>query len=183
MKINLNEIPTDGKSWLLNEKTAELSASLKDLIGAQPYQTEFTITPLPSPGAYELRGKISTKVPELCSRCGIDFNYTINEKFYYILMPEIDLPRDGKFAKPNHYTDLHEDKTETAEYQGHHFNVSEFFHELVAVNIPIIPAPPVDENEDCGECKISLKNHSFSMDEGEVKPKNPFSALKGIKLN
>lgn len=183
MKINLNEIPSDGKTWSISSKKEELSNILKDLIGENSYQASFTITPLPTSGAYELRGHIKTQTPEQCSRCGIDFNFKLDHKFNYILMPEIDYPRDGKYSKPNHYTDLHEETTETAEYQGHHFEVGEFFHELVAINEPAIPAPAADENEDCTVCKISLKNRSFGYDEGEMPKSNTFGALKGIKLN
>lgn len=183
MKINLNEIPSEGKSWSFNEKTGELNATLNDLIGKNPYQAELSILPLQTGGTYELRGSVKTQFPEQCSRCGIDFKHKINEKFNYLLMPELETPRDGKYTKPNHYTDLHEETIETAEYQGHHFEAAEFLHEVIALYEPLIPAPALDDKDDCTECKLSMKNRTFSYDEGELPKANPFGALKGIKLN
>lgn len=184
MLINLHDIPVEGKTWTLNRNTSELNDFLKDLIHDQNYEAQVTITPLSQgSGAYQLNGSIRTTLPELCSRCGIDFNLAINEKFNHLLMPALSTPRDAKFAKPNHFSDLHEAELEVVEYSGTVFKAGEFFHEFVALSEPYIPVPPCDEKGNCTVCKISLKDHHFSYDSGEIHTSLPFDALKGIKLN
>ena len=184
MIINLQEIPQEGKSWILNRNTGELNEVLRDLIGKTPYQVEFSIRPITTSGeSYELTGTIRTELPEQCSRCGLDFNMAVNEKFKNLLMPSLHSPRDAKFAKPNHFSDLHEDGPEVAEYHGNAFDAGEFFHELVALSEPYVPVPPADEKGNCGVCKVPVENQTVSYDSGEIKPANPFAALKGIKLN
>jgi uncharacterized protein len=184
MFINLHEIPADGKSWSLDRKTGELNSILKDLIGSVPYQIELTIRPLEaSSGAYDLTGSIQTQLPEQCSRCGLDYEMAVNEKIHHLMMPVLETPRDAKFLKPNHFSDLHEE-LEVTEYQGTSFNVGEFFHEVVALAQPLIPRPAADEKGNCGVCKIPVKGKSFSYDEEmSVATHKPFNALKGIKLN
>ena len=184
MFINLHEIPNEGKTWTFNRKTGELNESLKDLLRSQEFTATLTITPLsPASGTFDLNGHIQTDLPEQCSRCGLDFQLQISEKFQNLLMPALATPRDAKFAKPNHFSDMHESGPDVTEYEGHAFNVGEFFHELVALAEPSIPVPPTDAQGKCGVCKISVKDHSFNYNSGELEPAHPFAALKGIKLN
>jgi uncharacterized protein len=186
MFINLHEIPHEGKNWILNRQTAELNLGLKDLLGKTPYNIEFTIRPLDgSSGTYDLTGTMKTELPEQCSRCGLDYDMAVDERFHYLMVPELETPRDAKFSKANHFSDLHEENLEVAEYQGTSFNVGEFFHELVALSEPLIPSPAPNEKGDCRVCQIPLKGRSFNYDEeiGESAKNKPFEALKGIKLN
>jgi len=183
MLINLNDVPEEGKSWSLNSNTGELNDVLRDLIGALFHQAELTIRPLGTTGTFEMVGRIQTQLPEQCSRCGIDYDMGLEESFRNLLMPELETPRDAKFSRPNHFTDLHEQGPDVVEYQGHMFDAGEFFHELVALAEPVVPAPPEDEKGNCRVCKISLKNHSFNYDEELKVPNRPFTSLKGIKLS
>lgn len=182
MIINLLEIPDGGATYELNPRTGELNESLSDLIGKSAYAADFFIRPLEA-GTYEFSGKIKTMLPETCSRCGIDIQWPISESFKELLMPEIKVDRTEKYAKANHYSDLNHSGPSVTEYTGHKFNVGEFFHELVGLAIPFNPAPPANENGDCGTCLIDLKNRSFGFDEVMEKPESPFSGLKGLKLN
>ena len=120
MKINLADIPEEGRSYVWTTQTAELGAVLKDLVGKGTYETEFFIKPLNSKD-FELSGKIKTTMPEQCSRCGIDFNFPVNEKFHEILIPKQYQPRGGKYSKVNHVSDLPEGRSEehTSELQSH----------------------------------------------------------------
>jgi len=184
MIIHLQEIPLEGRTWTFDRKTAQLNESLRPLIKNQEYTAELVVTPLNSDsGSYEARGFIKTQLSEECSRCGLDYNHQVNEKFLNILMPALETPRDAKFAKPNHFTDLHESGPDVVEYEGVSFNVGDFFYEIVAIAEPTIPAPPADEKGNCGICKISLKDRTFSYDSGTIEPVHPFAGLKGIKLN
>lgn len=184
MKINLTEIPEEGRAYHWNSQTAELNAILADLIGKTAHEAEFFIKPLNSKD-FELIGNIKTKLPEQCSRCGIDFAFPVDAKFHEILIPKQDQPRNSKYSKVNHVSDLPQGGPEVSEYEGHHFDIGEYLHEVVAIAAPFNPAGPEDENGDCSICKIPVKGRSFSYEEQmpEDKPQNPFAALKNIKIN
>lgn len=181
--INLNEIPPEGKSFVCNRNTAELNDVLKDLLGQTAHHTEFKVRPMATTGTFELTGFIRTELPEQCSRCGLDFQLQLNEKFNEILMPRMNTPRDAHFSKANHFSDMAHEGPEVAEYSGQQFDMGEYLHEVVALAEPSNPAPAVDAQENCTGCKISLKNHTFSYgDQVDLKAK-PFAGLKGIKIN
>ncbi|MDG0816597.1 DUF177 domain-containing protein [Bdellovibrio svalbardensis] len=184
MKINLADIPEEGRSYIWNSQTGEVNNVLSDLIGKTQYQTEFFIKPLTTKD-FQLSGTIKTTLPEQCSRCGIDFAFPVNEKFKEILIPKQDQPRGGHYSKVNHVSDLPAESADSVEYEGTHFDMGEFLHEVVALAAPFNPAGPENENGDCSICEIPLKGRTFSYDEvmPEEKPQNPFAALKNIKIN
>ncbi|WP_374028654.1 DUF177 domain-containing protein [Bdellovibrio bacteriovorus] len=184
MKINLTEIPEEGRSFQYNSQTGELNAVLKDLIGGAHYDAEFFVKPLNSKD-FELVGKVRTKTPEQCSRCGIEIAFPVNEKFHEILIPKQSQPRGSKYSKVNHVSDLPEEGPDVSEYEGHLFDIGEYIHEVIALAAPFNPAGPEDENGDCSICKIPVKGQSFSYDEELPleKPANPFAVLKNIKIN
>ena len=181
--INLNEIPPEGKAYICNNNTGELNEILKDLIAKTPFSSEFYIKPMDSQGTFELNGFIKTELPEQCSRCGLDFKMATHEKFSEILMPHLETPRNAKYSRVNHFSDLSHEGPEVAEYQGTTFNMGEFLHEVLALSEPLTPAPPPDAEDNCSLCKISLKNHDFSFDETMEIKNTPFEALKGIKID
>lgn len=184
MKINLTEIPEEGRSYKWNTQTGELNSVLNDLIGKTPYESEFFIKPLNSRD-FEVVGTIATKLPEQCSRCGIDIAFPVNKKFREFLIPKQDQPRGSKYSKVNHVSDLPEDGPDVSEYEGNLFDMGEYLHEVVALAAPFNAAGPEDENGDCSICKIPVRGQSFSYDEEmpSEKPQNPFAVLKNIKIN
>jgi len=184
MKINLSEIPEEGKSFVCTPQTGELNAVLKDLIGPIPYYAEFFIKPLNSKD-FELSGFIRTELPEECSRCGIDFSLKINPSFREILIPRQTSERTGKYAKVNHISEAVEGGPSVAEYDGLVFDMGEYLHEAVAIAAPFNPAGPEDEKGDCSICGITVKGRSFNYTEEmpAEKPESPFAILKNIKLN
>lgn len=183
MLINLLEIPSEGKSFQVNRKTGELNSILADLIGQSDFESEFTIRPLQG-GTFELTGSIRTQLPEDCSRCGLDFQMPINEKFRELLLPVQSVPRNSKFAKANHVSDMNGQGPEVYEYEGHHFNAGEYLHEVVAISEPFTPAPPCNAQGECSLCKKPVQNQKFGYeDPGFEKPTSPFDALKNIKLS
>jgi uncharacterized protein len=184
MRINLAEIPEEGRTYIWNSQTGELNALLADLVGKLPHHSEFFIKPLNSRD-YELNGFIRTEMPEVCSRCGIDFDLKVNEKFRGILIPRQIDSRTGKYARVNHVSESLEEGPEVYEHDGNIFEMGEYLHEIVALAAPFNPVAPEDEKGDCSVCKIPVKGRLFSYDEEmpEEKPENPFSVLKNIKLN
>lgn len=184
MKINLADIPEDGRSFNWNTQTGEINNIISDLIGKNQYEASFHIKPITSKD-FELTGSIISKLPEQCSRCGIDFAFPINQKFHEILIPRQSQPRGGKYSKVNHVSDLPDSGTDSVEYDGQHFDMGEYLHEVIALAIPFNPAGPEDAEGNCIICEIPVKDRTFNYDEQmpEEKPQNPFSALKNIKIN
>lgn len=184
MKINLSDIPEEGKSFVCTPKTGELNAILKDLIGNTSFHSEFFIRPLNSRD-FEMTGFIRTELPEECSRCGIDFNLKVAPHFKAILIPRQSDDRTGKYAKVNHISEALEEGPLAAEYDGMVFDMGEYLHEAVAIAAPFNPAGPEDEKGDCTVCGITVKGRSFGYDEQMPveKPESPFAVLKNIKLN
>lgn len=181
MIINLNEIPPEGQQWIINRQTGELNESLRDLIQDRPFSAEFTLHPMQT-GTYELRGFIRTELPEACSRCGLDFQFPVSETFHELLLPALDTPRDARFAKANHYSDQSHEGPTVVEYNGHHFDAGEYFHEVVALAEPPNPAPAEDENGKCRLCQIPVSNQPFVYDEPMPEPESPFAILKKMKM-
>lgn len=183
MIINLSEIPEEGQQFICNTKTADLNEALRDLIGKAEHQAQFFIKPL-QPGTYELTGKIETKLPEDCSRCGLDFDMNVNEKFQEILIPAQKLDRTDKLRKANHVSDMHESGPAVYEYKGNQFDAGEYFHQLIGLAEPLTPAPACDAQGNCSLCHKYVKGEPFKYEEpGFEEPANPFEALKNIKLN
>lgn len=181
MIIHLNEIPQDGQEWLLNRKSGELNSILSDIIGSEEYEAKCIIRPL-QPGTFELSGSIMTKSAADCSRCGQDFQFSVSEQFREYLLPAQALPRDGKFAKANHYSDEMHSGPDVVEYEGNDFNLGEYIHEAIGLSLPFNPAPELDASGSCKLCKISVKNQSFSYDEAVPGAESPFAALKKLKI-
>lgn len=188
MIINLQEIPPEGKTFICNQHTGSLNQALKDLIGKQGHQAEFTIRPLQAE-TFELTGWIKTELPEDCSRCGLDFQLNVFEKFRELLMPLEKTPRNAKYSKPNHISDMKMEDFSVIEYQGHHFNAGEYLHQVVALTEPITPAPECDKEGICLVCHKPVSKELFVYEDPGFeepnleKPRSPFSALKNIKLN
>ena len=184
MKIRLGEIPEEGRSYVWNTQTGEISHVLEDLIQDQVYQTDFFIRPINSKD-FELSGKIATRTTDLCSRCGIDILFPIKANFREILIPPQPEDRTGKYTKVNHVSEINEDGPHSTEYGSNQsFDMGEYLHEIVALCIPFNPAPPPDEKGNCSDCGISVPAEVFKYDE-KIEPdvnSNPFDSLKNLKL-
>jgi uncharacterized protein len=176
MKIRLNEIPEEGRQYLLNRQTAELNTSLQDLVGASPYEVNLYIRPINSRD-FDLAGEIKTQTREQCSRCGTDFDYPVFRRIHEILIPEPEQDRTGKYAKSSTPISESEDSLNVSHYRGQQFDFGEFVHEAVALDIPFSPC--------CVECEKNGQTEPFVYDEkmGEETKPNPFQSLKDLKLN
>ncbi|MFZ4402681.1 MAG: DUF177 domain-containing protein [Pseudobdellovibrionaceae bacterium] len=183
MKINLQEIPQEGRSYICNSKTAEFNATLADLIGTQQYQLEFFIKPLNTKD-FELLGRIVTSASEQCSLCALDFILPIEASFKEFLVPKLEQPRGTKYSRVNHLSDAAEGPS-SVEHDGFIFNMSEYIHETVALAIPFNPRPAEDLKGDCGVCGKTLRNYTFKYDEAmpQDQQQSPFEVLKNMKLN
>ncbi|MEK2688752.1 YceD family protein [Bdellovibrio sp. GT3] len=184
LTINLAEIPEEGRTYLWDTQSGEANAVLADLIGKNTYSAEFTIRPLNSKD-FEMSGVISTKIPDQCSRCGTDIQFPITEKYREILIPKQDQPRNSKYSKVNHISDLSGDETDFCEYEGQNFDMAEYLHEVIALATPYNPVCPKQDNPNCSIYTNPEPEQGFIYNEEmpAEKPESPFAALKNLKLN
>jgi uncharacterized metal-binding protein YceD (DUF177 family) len=176
MKIKLNEIPEMGQNYILNRKTAELNTSLKDIIGDKPYNIDMTIRPLNTKD-FTINGVLDTAKIEVCSRCGEDFEFKLSKRLNEILIPKYPEDRMDKSSKIRINAAATESEVSVLEYSQMQFDLAEYIHEAIALDIPYI--------SHCLNCKTNNNDKTFSYDENmgeDVKP-NPFATLKGLKLN
>ena len=179
MKIRLNEIPEEGRNYTFNRQTAELNSVLQDLVKNNPYSINLDIRPLNTKD-FTITGSVVTKTPEQCSRCAEDFDFVVNKQIHEILIPNQESDRTGKYAKTSSTlvtSDSNETNVSVSEYSKQQFDLGEFVHEAIALEVPFNPY--------CVNCEKQNNAKPFIYDEKmgeEVKP-NPFQALKGIKLN
>lgn len=185
MKINLADIPEEGKDFLFTHTNHHIASALKDVLKESQFITDFNIRPINSRD-FEMRGTFKTVAPETCSRCGLDIELPIDEKFHEILIPKQPVDRQGKYAKKNHISDVEDDGTSTLEYEiNMTMNITDYLHEVVALALPFIPAPAEDSEGNCVTCKVKVRGKLFKYEEEmpEEKPESPFKALKNLKLN
>lgn len=184
MKINLSDIPENGRDFTWNRNTKELDSVVNDLIQNNPYQVQFRLRPMNSRD-FELSGNLKAASLEQCSRCGLDFKFDIVEKFHSVLIPTQPQDRSGKYARVNHISEAEESGPTVAEYPSNFmFDIGEYLHEVIALAIPFNPAPDEDSEGNCKICKIPVHNKEFSYTEDlpkEEKP-NPFAVLKNMKI-
>ena len=184
MRINLHEIPEEGKKFLWNEKTKEITRELSDLIGSSAHIADFFIKPINSKD-FQVVGTIKTQLPEACSRCGKDFEFPVHQKFHEILIPAQPEDRTGKYAKVNHISEAAVAGPSVTEYGANQtFEMGEYLHEQVAIALPFNPAPPEKANGDCSLCDIPVRGRVFTYNEDmpEEKVENPFEVLKNLSL-
>lgn len=176
MKIRLNEIPEEGRNYDFNRSTAELNEALKDLISANSYDINLYFQPLNSKD-YTVTGQVKTQIAEQCSRCAEDFNLPIEKKIKEILIPAQEQDRTSKYAKSKTLNSEGEEEVSVSEYSNLQFDLGDFLHEAIALEIPYTPH--------CTNCSDPEKAKPYIYDEkmGEETKPNPFKALKGIKLN
>lgn len=190
MKIRLSDISREGSIWNLTRgQEHDLDIALQDLLGSkEAYQVTLSIDPLDQAGTYNVSGKLKTQWVEECSRCADDFTFAIDHGFQDILIPKLEMPRNGSTVKP-HITE----SASTAalehsayEYQDDKFDLGEFLHEIIALARPLAPSPAVDAlTEKCMQCQRSPEEIRAKFEskaqESLIKPPSPFEVLKTLK--
>lgn len=184
MKIHLSEIPEEGRTYRFDRSEKELNPCLDDLIHKADYVTEFTLRAL-NERDFELKGWIKTETPEICSRCGAEFQYKVDAKFHEFLIPKMDQPRGSRYAHVNHVSDLPIDGPEMTEYEGTEFDIGEYLHEVIGLAAPFNVAHPQDGSVECVIYQNPEGEQGFSVNKDIPleKPESPFAALKNLKLN
>lgn len=182
MKIRLNEIPDEGRSYTFDRKSAELNEDLADIVGAHPYTVDMFIKPIGN--AFEMRGTVKTTLSEVCSRCGYDFELPVDRKFNEILFEEEHEHRKSQGVHGNQSVNFLDEGASMVPVKGNVFNVGEYAHEAIALEEPFYPLCGPNEtclHEDEVKQIVERLEHESELEEGEAK--NPFAALKGLELS
>ena len=180
MKIRLNEIPTDGRSFKFDRTTGELNQTMNELVQAHPYEIAFTIRPIGN--AFELRGELSTVMSEICSTCGYDIEIPIKRRLSEILMEEVETDRTGKTAGGTNSVNFDPNTPNVFNYSDDHFDANAYAFEAVGASEPKYPTCGSDDCENLEEARAiqaRLKAEFEAVDiENEVHP--GLAALKGL---
>ena len=181
MKINLNEIPEEGREYICNQRTGEFSESLSDLVGKEPYAIQFMVRPLGN--IYEVTGNIKTQLNLTCARCAADFKSELNLNLNELLVPGEKLPRTGKEAKVNHISELDNGGPSTSIFESFSFDMSPLIRDTVALSEPTIAFCKTDCKGLCQYCGIDLNTASCNCDIEHQMRNSPMAKLAEIKLN
>lgn len=183
MKIRLNEIPHDGRSYTFNRETGELNEVLTDLVHDHDYDVELFIKPMGN--AYEMKGKVQTAVTEVCSSCGWDFDLPIDRKIHEILFEEA--PEDYRKSHSvhgNQSVDFLAEGPSMTPYRGDVFDAGDFVHEVIALEEPFYPlcgGEVCKRADEAREIQQRL-NEQFSGAEEKTTGRSAFAALKGLSF-
>ena len=187
-KIKLSEVPEDGREYIFNQATGELSEDLKDLIGNEKYDATVFIKPL-NHKDFSVVGRIKTATKEDCSLCGETFSLKADLEVNEILIPHNPrtnerVEKSEKQVRSNHMSELNESSVGVIEYNAEEFEVGTCLRQIVALSIPYKPMPQATKEGDCVVClKSQLTAFNYDEKMGEDLKKNPFEVLKALKLN
>lgn len=180
MKINLSEIPEEGRTYKFDRETGELNGVLADLIGDRKYDASFTIKPIGN--VYELKGSVNTEIPEVCSLCGWDLDLPIGAKFNEILMHDETEYRKAHSVHGNQSIDFLAEGPAVTYYEGEVFDAGAYVHEAVGLAEPFYPSCG---KEDCEHLQEANQKRAELEEEyrraDELRAGHPgFAALKDL---
>lgn len=182
MKIRLSEIPSDGRHYQLDRETGELNEVLRDLIGDSNYQVDLFI--LPVGNTYEMRGRMQTSIPEVCSQCGWDFVYPVNKSVHEFLIEENYDHRKTQSVHGNQAVNFLSDDLSVTTVQGSVFDMDAYVHEAVALAEPFYPICGGDSclrHDEVEKIRTRL-SEEFISDQKEKAGHPGFAVLKDLNL-
>jgi uncharacterized protein len=184
MKIKLNEIPQEGRSYTFNRESGELTPVLADLVKDHAYKVDVFIRPIGS--AYELTGSVKSTTTEVCSRCGWDLEVPIDRKVHELLIDEGEEYRKSHSVQGNQSVDFSADGPSMVSIKGEVFDIGEYAHEAIALAEPLYPSCGDDNCEHLAEVEAKKRElaEEFARVEAETNPGHTaFSVLKDIMID
>lgn len=184
IEIALRELPPEGREFEFSQETAELTPAIKDLIGANPYNLTVTITPMGN--TFDLKGKLSTKMDLLCSRCADEFKHPVELNLHEYIVIERPLGKGDQGTKANHAHEWESGGPDYIVLQSDQFNVGEYAHEAIGLAEPLRPLCAPETAEGCANAGLKVERDWLSIGT-ESNPKteikaNPFQVLEKLKL-
>lgn len=184
LRINLQEINEEPRSFVSDSASGELKVALKDLIEDQPYEVCFELQK--AGNAYLLNGKMNTKMPLICSDCSETYLEPLELQFQEVLVIQPSFQKGDQSTKANHSHEWAEGQAQALYLESPYFDVAEFLHEQIALAEPFRPTGTVDPEHICEDLKAQVHREwlSFGKDSSvDLKSEaNPFKALENLKL-
>ena len=180
MKINLSEIPDEGRNYTFDRSTGELNEILSDLLGERAYSVDFTIKPLGN--VYELKGFVKAATEDVCSMCGWDIEIPITTNFNEILIKDEEEYRKSHSTTGNQSVDFLAEGPSVTYYHGSQFDAGEFVHEGIASSTPFYPTCGKEGCERIEEVRQKQAELAREFEKAdEVKAGHPaFAGLKDL---
>ncbi len=184
-EIVLKDLPPEGREFAFTRESGELNSKLEDLIGQNPYDVRFRITPMGN--AFDLRGEIKTAMDLQCSQCGGDFKFKVNQPVHELIVPQKPMAKGDQQVRSNHAHELSESGPDYILLESEVFDAGEYIHEAVALTEPIRPLGKPDCDPNCDETKPIVERPWLSYGDkadkaGEGIRSNPFQVLEKMKL-
>lgn len=183
--IKLNELPTQGESFVFTSEDGKesLAPYFKDLLGDQKFHIELHIQPVGN--AYQLHGKIKTKLPLVCSLCASDIQHPVDVNLNEIILIDNTLTKKDHEVRSNHASELTADGPEAIMLDNEAFDVAEYLHEMIALAEPIRPMGTPDCETSCPERDNFVQREWLNIGNPSEKMENtnPFASLKDLKIN
>jgi uncharacterized protein len=181
MKINLREIPAEGRTYDFDRETGELNEALEDLLGKRPYNVSLFIKPMGN--VFEMTGSLRASLPEVCSKCGWDLELKISRKFHEFLMEEQDSPRNAQSVHGNHSVDFLTEGPSVTSTQNDVFDSAAYVHEAVGLATPFYPWCEDSQCVHLLEVEAKRQELEQSYATTETRAGHPaFSVLKTVKI-
>ena len=180
-EINLKELPLEGRDFHYSDKTEELNSALAEIVGKNPYQVDFKITPMGN--TFDLRGTVKTGLDLECSLCALDFKFPVELKLHELLVIQKPLEKGDQLTKNNHAHEWENNGPDYILLDSDVFAVPEYIHEAIALAEPIRPLGKPDCDLNCENMPESAKKY-LTPDGAPSQPirDNPFQVLEKMKL-
>ncbi len=177
MIIQLNEIPSEGRSFDFSKKTGELDDVLQDIIGEHDYRVHLDVHPVGK--SFDVRGEVEAEYGEVCSFCASQFALRVKEKFHELVVHDGQKEIKGF----DEGWSPHEEVGVTVINDPSHYNVSDLIREVLALAEPTQPVCREGCKGLCLNCGQDLNEASCACAGGQKVEASPFSILKKLKLN
>ncbi len=179
MRINLNEIPAEGRSYDFSRKTGELNDALADLLEKNPYEVELFIKPMGN--AFEMNGKIASHKMSICSKCGTDMELPLTQNIKEILIEEPKEYRKDQAVHGNGAVNFLGDGPGVTTYRSSFFNVDDYIHEAFALAEPFYPECGENDCQNLKEVEAKLRELEAASAIEQSVGHPAFSVLEKLK--
>lgn len=182
-KIELRDLPADGREFVYNRETGEMNESLKELIQDNPYEVKFRMTPMGN--TFDLRGEIATRLDLQCSLCATDYKLPVKQSLHELIVVQKPLHKGDQQTRANHAHELADSGPDYIVLTDEVFDAAEYVHEVIALAEPLRPLCAPEAEDGCANSKERPDRPwlSYGQEERDKGIRvNPFQVLEKMKL-
>jgi uncharacterized protein len=173
MMIDLKKLNEEGEEFVYGPENKEMRAFLRELIGDQPFEARFYISP--AGRSFEVRGTVKAQLPLNCAFCAERFEYPVQERVRELVFDA----GDKFFDDENLLVD-----NDFRQIQDLKYPVGEFVYETIGLAEPTQPSCRENCQGICPQCGINRNEKSCCCNgQQEVRKTSAFAALKDMKFD